>query len=84
MKLDKSFIDQIEIDESIESIIQHTIQLAHSLDLNVVAEGVETQRTFGKLREFNVDFCQGYLLGKPMALEQLYLHLSNELTQSVI
>ncbi|WIG78839.1 EAL domain-containing protein [Photobacterium damselae] len=84
MKLDKSFIDQIEIDESIESIIQHTIQLAHSLDLNVVAEGVETQRTFGKLREFNVDFCQGYLLGKPMALEQLYLHLSNELTQSVV
>ncbi|HIF9309636.1 TPA: EAL domain-containing response regulator [Photobacterium damselae] len=84
LKLDKSFIDQIEIDESIESIIQHTIQLAHSLDLNVVAEGVETQRTFGKLREFNVDFCQGYLLGKPMALEQLYLHLSNELTQSVV
>jgi EAL domain-containing protein (putative c-di-GMP-specific phosphodiesterase class I) len=48
------------------AIVQSTIDLAHSLDLTVVAEGVETEVTWNRLRDFGCDQAQGYYLARPM------------------
>ena len=46
--------------------MQSTIDLAHSLNLTVVAEGVETAVTWNRLRDFGCDQAQGYYLARPM------------------
>lgn len=50
------------------------ISMAHSLHLQVVAEGVETWRQHEILKAEGCDYLQGYLLGRPMAAEQLRAH----------
>lgn len=61
IKIDKSFIDKIDEDDTLIKII---IQLGHMLNLKVVAEGVETKKQFKLLQEFGCDFIQGYYYGK--------------------
>ncbi|MCB6184924.1 EAL domain-containing protein [Leeia sp. TBRC 13508] len=70
LKLDKSFVNDIGQDQNDEVICIAAINLAHSLGLKVVAEGVETveQQTF--LVENDCDILQGYLLGKPAPSEE--------------
>jgi len=50
-------------------IVTTTIELAHQLGLEVVAEGVETQEAWERLREIGCDLAQGYFLSRPMAPE---------------
>ncbi|MCX8017652.1 MAG: EAL domain-containing protein, partial [Rhodocyclaceae bacterium] len=67
LKLDKSFVADIENDESDAAICAATVALAHSLGLKVVAEGVETEAQRDFLVHFHrCDKLQGYLFGKPM------------------
>ncbi len=66
IKIDKSFIKDILIDKEDAEIAAAIINLAHSLDLRVVAEGVETAEVAAFLKEKGCDEIQGYLLGKPM------------------
>ncbi|MEJ0069653.1 MAG: EAL domain-containing protein [Pseudomonadota bacterium] len=66
MKIDKSFV--IECPQSRESliIVKSIIDLAHNLNLKVIAEGVETLKALDTLRRLGCDFVQGYYIGKPM------------------
>jgi diguanylate cyclase (GGDEF)-like protein len=70
IKIDKAFVTAIEDEKRTtrtdRQLIAAMINLAHSIDLEVVAEGVETQAQLAFLREAGCDFVQGYLLGKPM------------------
>lgn len=66
VKIDKSFIKDILVDKEDAEIANAIIHLAHSLDLRVVAEGVESQEVAVFLKEKGCDEIQGYLLGKPM------------------
>jgi EAL domain-containing protein (putative c-di-GMP-specific phosphodiesterase class I) len=52
-------------DESADIILRKTLELAHDLDMSVVAEGVETTRQLDRLAEYGCDVAQGYLLGRP-------------------
>jgi len=72
LKIDRSFVADIETDENDAAICAAFISLAHLLDLRVVAEGVETDaQKYFLATVYNCDAMQGYLFGKPMPAEQI-------------
>ncbi|NIC07533.1 EAL domain-containing protein [Halomonas sp. DX6] len=73
LKIDKSFIDGVLDDPVDAAIVTTTITLANSLGLEVTAEGVETEAQHRWLLEHGCEAFQGYLFGRPLALEELAL-----------
>jgi EAL domain-containing protein (putative c-di-GMP-specific phosphodiesterase class I)/CheY-like chemotaxis protein len=65
LKIDRSFILDLETDSRTERIVRSTIDLAHSLGLKVVAEGVEDGGVGERLVELGIDYLQGYALARP-------------------
>jgi diguanylate cyclase (GGDEF)-like protein len=73
LKIDRSFVLDLETSEDARKVAVAVINLAKSLDLKVVAEGVETEAQNRILREFGCDQLQGYLFAKPMSAKALSL-----------
>ncbi len=71
LKLDRCFVSHLTDDTRAGAIVRSTIELTHSLDMRMVAEGVEDGRTGRLLREWNCDQAQGFHLGRPQAEEEL-------------
>lgn len=71
IKIDRSFVKDLEIDAESASIVRAIINLAHTLGMTVVAEGVETPEQLGFLQMSNCDSIQGYLYSKPIPLSSL-------------
>ena len=71
LKIDRSFVRDLGIDEDDAAICNSIIGLAHALGIRTVAEGVETQMQLDWLRERRIDEVQGYLLGRPQAFDAL-------------
>lgn len=70
LKVDRSFVNRMAIDEESLGIVETIIALAGKLKMKVVAEGVETEDQYEQLRNFNCEYGQGYLFSKPVpALE---------------
>ena len=69
VKIDRSFIADMSVSRNNRMIAKATIQLVHSLGLQVVAEGVEDANVHSELRGLGCDYAQGYLYGKPQPLE---------------
>lgn len=67
LKIDKSFVMNMETDEDDAKIVRSTVDLAHNLGLTVVAEGVENQLIWDKLKALQCDEAQGYFMSKPIA-----------------
>ena len=65
MKIDRSFILDLDTDERTVRIVRSIIDLAHTLNLTVVAEGVEDTAVADRLRHLGVDFIQGYAVARP-------------------
>jgi diguanylate cyclase (GGDEF)-like protein/PAS domain S-box-containing protein len=70
MKIDQSFVRGLEVDHHDRSIVRTVIAIAQSLELEAIAEGVETEGQLRILKAEGCNFYQGYLLGKPMPIEQ--------------
>lgn len=70
LKIDRSFVQDMEIDANDAAICAATISLAHNLGLRVVAEGVETATQCRCLTELGCDFMQGYYFGAPAGAEE--------------
>jgi diguanylate cyclase (GGDEF)-like protein len=71
LKVDKSFVVDMDSDEDNFSIVRATIDLAHSLGLTVTAEGVETIAVYAQLRGMGCDYYQGYYVGRPKESEAI-------------
>jgi diguanylate cyclase (GGDEF)-like protein len=71
VKIDQSFVTDLDRDQSSHAIVSKTIELAHLLGLSVVSEGVETAAQRQILAELGSDFCQGFYFARPMAPETL-------------
>lgn len=69
LKVDRSFVTRLEEGEESNEIVQAIIVLAHNLHMDVVAEGVETDRQVTKLRAMACEYAQGYHFAKPMTAE---------------
>jgi diguanylate cyclase (GGDEF)-like protein len=67
LKIDKSFVDKLNVSEpGASALVVSIIELAHSLSLEVVAEGIEREDQFDRLIELGCDYGQGYLMARPL------------------
>ena len=66
LNLYKRFVDKLETDDKSKAIVLSTISLAHTLQMSVTAEGVETKNQYDLLKEMHCDTIQGFYCAKPM------------------
>jgi EAL domain-containing protein (putative c-di-GMP-specific phosphodiesterase class I) len=77
LKIDRRFISVIQSSRSDEAIVRAVLQLAHALDLEVVAEGVEDTATWDILQDMGCDMAQGFLWSRPVPAHDLVDWLAN-------
>jgi EAL domain-containing protein (putative c-di-GMP-specific phosphodiesterase class I) len=75
IKIDKSFVIGMVRDENDAAIVRTSVDLAHNLKLEVVAEGVENEETLNRLGELGCDTAQGNYISRPLSAEELAVWL---------
>ncbi|VWX46461.1 EAL domain-containing protein [Novosphingobium sp. 9U] len=78
VKIDKSFIREIDTNPGDHLLVQSIIEMAHSLGRQVVAEGVETAESLALLRSLQCDQVQGYYVGRPVSFRDFVVHLAEK------
>jgi len=78
IKIDRSFVDKLEEETGARVLVKAMIDLAHALDLEVIAEGVETAWQLELLREMGCDFAQGYYFSRPLGSEAAQVLLEKQ------
>lgn len=81
LKIDKSFIRFIDVNYKQYQLVNHINRLAHDLDLQVVAEGVETEEELTIMRQFGINLVQGYYFSKPLPFNDALAFLHQYLTE---
>lgn len=71
VKIDKSFIDKVDIDDNKAKFVTVITQMAHLLNCKVIAEGVENRSQAETLKDIGIDILQGYYYGKPTSIETI-------------
>jgi diguanylate cyclase (GGDEF)-like protein/PAS domain S-box-containing protein len=78
LKIDQSFVRDIDTDENDEAIVNATAVLAHAMEMKVIAEGVETQAQLDFIRDLQCEEYQGYLFSRPVPADEVAKHLSRQ------
>ncbi len=73
LKIDRSFINRMEQPQQSSDIVKAIISLAHNLDMDVVAEGVETSQQWQKLQTLDCDYGQGYFFSPPVSSDRTHI-----------
>lgn len=81
VKIDKEFLREVTSDDTAAAIVSYVINLAHTLQLKVVAEGVETEEQFTFLRHYACDMMQGFLFAKPLPVGEVVPFLRQSLVR---
>jgi diguanylate cyclase (GGDEF)-like protein/PAS domain S-box-containing protein len=81
IKIEKEFLREVTSDDTAAAIVSYVINLAHTLQLRVVAEGVETEEQYSFLRHYACDFMQGYLFSMPLPATDVYSFLQRSITR---
>lgn len=77
LKIDKTFVDEIDTDDRRHALVQSIVNLAHSQGIEVVAEGVESETQARMLAEMGADLGQGYWFSRPLPFDQMDELLAN-------
>ncbi len=75
IKIDKSFVKDMAVNHNDAMIVRSTVELGHSLGMKVIAEGVEDQAAWDKLKTLNCDSAQGYYMSRPIPPEKFSVWL---------
>ena len=75
LKIDRSFINDLENNDSNKTVVKSIIKVAHSLNMKVTAEGIETKKQAEILRRYGCDNCQGYYFSKPLPFNEIQEYL---------
>jgi EAL domain-containing protein (putative c-di-GMP-specific phosphodiesterase class I) len=81
LKIDQSFVQDIKVNQNSEAITMAIIALAHSLNLKVIAEGVEKDEQFAFLKSKFCTEVQGFLFSKPISGKELTSFLQKNMTK---
>ncbi len=76
LKIDRAFVINLEYDPTARKVIKSIIELAHSLDLSVTVEGLETSEQCNIVSSLGADYAQGYYLAKPLAEHHFLAYLA--------
>lgn len=83
LKIDRAFIACMEKSRAYTAIVQAVITLAHNLDMQVVAEGIETVEQLAQLQALDCNLAQGYYFARPLTAEQADLLISQDRAQAL-
>jgi EAL domain-containing protein (putative c-di-GMP-specific phosphodiesterase class I) len=83
LKIDQAFVREAPSNKNVNSVIAATIAMAHSLNLKVIAEGVEKKEQLEFLKTLGCDIVQGYLISKPLKAPDYIQLISNSTTRNV-
>lgn len=78
IKIDKSFIDNATVNQSDAKLVKAIVMMGQSLEMPLVAEGIETEEQWDFLQSLGCNYAQGYLMSKPLSSEKLLTFLENE------
>lgn len=78
MKIDQSFVCDIEVDENDDAIVRSIISLGHQFKLRIIAEGVETAAQLEFLRSNGCDEIQGYHFSRPLPPEEFVKFINKQ------
>jgi EAL domain-containing protein (putative c-di-GMP-specific phosphodiesterase class I) len=78
LKIDRSFISMLHTDAESQAITQSIVTLSHTLGMDVIAEGIETDEQLAYLQRLGCDYGQGYLFAKPIESNAVAIMLETE------
>ena len=81
LKIDKTFVQELEYNSNCRAIIEGTILLAKALSLDIIAEGTETNKQVDLLNEYGCQYAQGYYFAKPMIAKR-FVEFVNDFNNS--
>ena len=79
IKIDKAFLDDVDIDQKSRLVIKNIVDLAHILDAYVVIEGVQDEKQVQMLTQMGADAIQGYFYSRPLPADKYQEFLEDNL-----